>query len=143
MDEGRTPESWVFELLEVPDNKGVTGPSAVAAWAGCGEMTDTELILGQPSSHLLFTIFFSLFTASFFLFALPTWGFYQRVLPSYRGGNRRCWTMYNSLQPKNHQALYLRGEEVENGIACYLAEGIFLSGVFCLGWELRELVGDL
>jgi hypothetical protein len=51
--------------------------------------------------------------------------------------------MYNSLQPKNHQALYLRGEGVENGIACYLAEGIFLSGVFCLGWELRELVGDL
>jgi hypothetical protein len=33
----------------------------------------------------------------------------------------------------------LRGEGVENGVACDLAEGI-LSGVFCLGWELRELV---
>jgi hypothetical protein len=28
---------------------------------------------------------------------------------------------------------------VENGVACYLVEG-FLLGVFCLGWELRELV---
>jgi hypothetical protein len=47
------------------------------------------LILGGPSSYLLFTIFFSLFTVSFFLFDLPTGGFYQRVLPSYRGGNQR------------------------------------------------------
>jgi hypothetical protein len=39
-------------------------------------MTDIELILGQPSSYLLLTIFFSLLTASFFLFALPTGGFY-------------------------------------------------------------------
>jgi hypothetical protein len=67
---------WGFELLEVPHNKGVTGPSsAVAAWAGCGEMTDTRLILGEPSSYLLF--------------APPTGGFYQRVLPSYKGGNQR------------------------------------------------------
>jgi hypothetical protein len=29
---------------------------------------------------------------------------------------------------------------VENGVACDLAEGV-LSGVVCLGWELRELVG--
>jgi hypothetical protein len=83
MYEGRTLESWGFELLEVPHNKGVTGPSfAVATLIGCGEMTDTGLILGEPSSYLIFTIFFSLFTASFFLFVLPTGGFYQRVLPS-------------------------------------------------------------
>jgi hypothetical protein len=86
---------------------GVTGPSsAVAAWAGYREMTDIGLILGEPSSYLLFTILFSLFTASFFLFALPTGGFYQRVLPSYRGRNQRLWTMYNRLQPKNHEALW-------------------------------------
>jgi hypothetical protein len=91
MNEGRTLESWGFELLEVPHNKGLTGPSsAVATWADCREMTDTGLILGEPSSHLLFTIFFSLLTAPFFLFALPTGGFYQRVLPSHRGGNQRC-----------------------------------------------------
>jgi hypothetical protein len=48
-------------------------------------MTDIGLILGEPSSYLLFTIFFftSLLTDPFFLFALPTGGFYQRVLPSY------------------------------------------------------------
>ncbi len=63
MNEGRTLESWGFELLEVPHNKGLTGPSsAVATWADCREMTDTGLILGEPSSHLLFTIFFSLLT---------------------------------------------------------------------------------
>jgi hypothetical protein len=50
-------------------------------------MTDIGLILGQPSSHLLFAILFSLFTATFFLFVLPSRGFYQRVLPSYIGGN--------------------------------------------------------
>jgi hypothetical protein len=30
-DEGRTLESWGFELLEVPHNKGVMGSSSVAA----------------------------------------------------------------------------------------------------------------
>jgi hypothetical protein len=30
---------------------------------------------------------------------------------------------------------------VENGVACDLAEGILL-GMFCLRWELRELVGS-
>jgi hypothetical protein len=30
-------------------------------------MTDTELILGEPSSYLLFTIFFSLLTLHFSL----------------------------------------------------------------------------
>jgi hypothetical protein len=69
MNEGRTLESWGFKLLEVPHNKGVTGPSsAVAARAGCGGMTGTGLILGEPSSYLLFTIFFSLLT---FHFSLP------------------------------------------------------------------------
>ena len=28
---GRSLESWGFELLEVPHNKGVTGPSSVVA----------------------------------------------------------------------------------------------------------------
>jgi hypothetical protein len=30
-NEGRTLESWGFELLEVPHNKGVTRPSSVVA----------------------------------------------------------------------------------------------------------------
>jgi hypothetical protein len=34
----------------------------------------------------------------------------------------------------------LGAREWKIGVACDLSEGI-LSGVFCLGWELRELVG--
>jgi hypothetical protein len=30
-NEGRTLESWGFELLEIPHNKGVTGPSSAVA----------------------------------------------------------------------------------------------------------------
>jgi hypothetical protein len=30
-NEGRTLESWGFELIEVPHNKGVTGPSSAIA----------------------------------------------------------------------------------------------------------------
>jgi hypothetical protein len=45
-------------------------------------------------------------------------------------------TVFNPIITKHCD---LRGEWVENGVACDLAEGI-LSGVFCLGWELMELV---
>jgi hypothetical protein len=31
MNEGRSLESWAFELLEVPHNKGVTGHSSAVA----------------------------------------------------------------------------------------------------------------
>jgi hypothetical protein len=31
MNEGRTLESWGFELLEVPHNRGVMGPSSAVA----------------------------------------------------------------------------------------------------------------
>jgi hypothetical protein len=47
-----------------------------------------------------------------------------------------CATVFNPRMTKHCD---LRGEGVENGIACNLAEGI-LSGVFCLGWQLKELV---
>jgi hypothetical protein len=30
-NEGRTLEPWGFEVLEIPHNKGVTGPSSVVA----------------------------------------------------------------------------------------------------------------
>jgi hypothetical protein len=48
-----------------------------------------------------------------------------------------CTTSFN---PRITKHCDLRGEGVENGVACDLAKGI-LSEVFCLGWELRELVG--
>jgi hypothetical protein len=91
---------------------------------------------------LLFAILFSLFTDPFFLFVLPTGGFYQRVLPSYRGGNQDyepCTIVFN---PRITKHCDLRGEGVENGVACDLAEEIFIGSVLCLGCELRELVRE-
>jgi hypothetical protein len=147
-NEGRSLESWGFELLEVPHNKGVTGPSSVvAAWAGCGEMTDTGLILGEPSSHLLFTVFFSLLT---FHFSLPlsfsllfpledSIDEYYHHTEEETKDVEPCATVFN---PRITEHCDLRGEGVENGVAWDLEEGV-LCGVFCLGWGLRELVGGL
>jgi hypothetical protein len=141
MNEGRTLESWGFELLEVPHNKGVTRPSsAVAAWSGCGEMTDTWLILGEPSSYLLFTIFFSLRLSFSLLFPLEDYiKEYYHHTEEETEDYEPCTTVFN---PRITKHCDLRGDGVENGFACDLAEGI-LSGVFFLGWKLRELVGGL
>jgi hypothetical protein len=125
MNEGRTLESWGFELLEVPHNKGVTGPSSVvAAWAGCGEMTNTGLILGQPSSHLLFTIFFSL-TLSFSLLFPPEDSIkeYYHHTEEETEDVEPYTTVFN---PRITKHCDLRGEGVENGVACELTEGIYL-----------------
>jgi hypothetical protein len=51
--------------------------------------------------------------------------------------------MNHVQQPSTQESpsiVILGAREWKNGVACDLAEGI-LSGVFCLGWELRELVG--
>jgi hypothetical protein len=52
-----------------------------------------------------------------------------------------CATVFN---PRITEHCDLRGEGVENEVACYLAGGI-LSGLFllCARWELRELVGGV
>jgi hypothetical protein len=108
-------------------------------------MTDTGLILGEPSSYLLFTIFFSLLTFHFslplsFSLLFPLEGsikeYYYHTLEETKD-YEPCATVFN---PRITKHCDLRGEGVENGVACDLSEGI-LSGVFCLGWELRELVG--
>jgi hypothetical protein len=133
-NEGRTLESQGFELVEVPHNKGVTGPSsAVAAWAGCREMTDIGLILGQPSSHLLFAIFFSLLTFHFSLSLSFSLLFpledsikeYYHHTEEETKDYEPCTTVFN---PRITKHCDLRGDGVENGFACDLAEGI-LSGV--------------
>jgi hypothetical protein len=50
--------------------------------------------------------------------------------------------MNHVQQPSTQESpsIVILGARVENGVACDLAEGV-LSGVFCFGWELRELVG--
>jgi hypothetical protein len=92
-------------------------------------LTDTGLILGEPSSYLLFTIFLSLFTAPFcLLFPLE-----NSIKEYYHHTEEEtkdyvpCTTVFN---PRITKHCDLRGEGVGNGVACNLAEGI-LSVVFC------------
>jgi hypothetical protein len=100
-------------------------------------MTDTGLILGEPSSYLLFTIFFSLILSFSLLFPLEdSIKEYYHHTEEETKDYEPCTTVFNPRITKHYD---LRGKGVENGVACNLAEGI-LSGVFCLGWELRELV---
>jgi hypothetical protein len=81
-------------------------------------MTDTGLILGEPSSYLLFTIFFSL-TLSFSLL------FPEEETKGYEP----CTTVFN---PRITKHCDLRGKGVENGVACYSTEGISSGGcVLC------------
>jgi hypothetical protein len=142
INEARTLESWGFELIEVPHNKGVMGPSsAVVAWEGCREMTDIGLILGEPSSYLLFTIFFSLTLSFSLLFPLEdSIKDYYHHTEEETEDVEPCTTVFN---PRITKHCDLRGEGVENGVACNLAEGFYqVCALLWARWELRELVGD-
>jgi hypothetical protein len=99
-------------------------------------MTNTGLILGKPSSYLFFTIFFSL-TRSFSLLFPKEDSIkeYYHHTEEETKDYEPCTTVFN---PRITKHCDLRGD----GVACDLAEGV-LSRVFCLGWELRELVGVL
>jgi hypothetical protein len=104
-------------------------------------MTDTGLILGEPSSHLLFVIFF--FSLHFFLFhfSLPLsfsllFPLENSIKEYYHHTEEEtkdyepCTTVFN---PRITKHCDLRGDGVENGVACDLAEWI-LSGV-CFAWD--------
>jgi hypothetical protein len=87
-------------------------------------MTDIELILGQPSSHLLFTIFFSLTLSFSLLFPLEdSIKEYYHHTEEETEDVEPCTTVFN---PRITKHCDLRGEGVENGVACDLAEGIYL-----------------
>jgi hypothetical protein len=85
--------------------------SAVAAWLGYGEMTDTGLILGEPSSYLLFTIFFSLTLFFSLLFPLEDSikEYYHHTLEETKD-YEPCATVFN---PRITKHCDLRGEGVE------------------------------
>jgi hypothetical protein len=96
-------------------------------------MTNTGLILEQPSSHLLFAIFFSLLTFHFSLslsFSL-LFPLEDSIKEYYHHTEEEtkyyepCTTVFN---PRITKHCDLRGEGVENGVACDSTEGI-LSGV--------------
>jgi hypothetical protein len=92
-------------------------------------MTDTGLILGEPSSYLLFTFFFSPTLSFFLVFPLEDSikEYYYHTLEEAKD-YEPCATVFN---PRITKHCDLRGEGVENGVACDLAEGI-LSGVCAL-----------
>jgi hypothetical protein len=127
-NEGRTLESWGFELLEVPHNKGVTDPSSVVvAWASCREMTDIGLIPGEPSSYLLFTIFFSLTLSFSLLFPLEdSIKEYYHHIEEETEDYEPCTTVFN---PRITKHCDLRGEGVGNGVACDYDRGDFIGSV--------------
>jgi hypothetical protein len=91
-------------------------------------MTNTGLILGEPSSYLLFTIFFLLTLSFSLLFPLEdSIKEYYHHTEEETEDVEPCTIVFN---PRITKHCDLRGEGVENGFACDLAEGI-LSGVFC------------
>jgi hypothetical protein len=103
-------------------------------------MTDTGLILGEPSSHLLFTIFFSLTLSFSLLFPLEDSikEYYHHTLEETEDVEP-CTTVFN---PRITKHCDLRGEGVGNGVACDLGEGIYLEcALLSARWELREMVG--
>jgi hypothetical protein len=87
-------------------------------------MTDIGLILGEPSSYLLFTIFFSLTLSFSLLFPLEdSIKEYYHHTKEETKGYEPCATVFN---PRITKHCDLKGEGVENGVACDLAEGIYL-----------------
>jgi hypothetical protein len=101
-------------------------------------MTVTGLILGEPSSYLLFTILFSLTLSFSLLFPLEdSIKEYYHHTEEETKDYEPCAIVFN---PRITKHCDLRGEGVENGVACDLAGGFYLV-CFCFGWELRELVG--
>jgi hypothetical protein len=91
-------------------------------------MTDIGLILGEPSSYLLFTIFFSLILSFSLLFPLEDSikEYYHHIEEE----TKDCEPCTTVLNPRITKHCDFRGEGVENGVACDLAEGILL-GAFC------------
>jgi hypothetical protein len=89
-------------------------------------MTDTGLILGEPSSYLIFTIFFSPTLSFSLLFPLEDSikEYYYHTLEETKD-YEPCATVFN---PRITKHCDLRDEGVGNGVACDLAEGV-LSGV--------------
>jgi hypothetical protein len=97
-------------------------------------MTDTGLILGEPSSYLLFTIFFSLTLSFYLLFPLED-SIIQRRKPK---------TMNHVQQSSTQESpsiVILGAREWKKKLLAIWQRG-FIRCVLCLGWELRELVQE-
>jgi hypothetical protein len=105
------------------------GPSsAVAAWSGYGEITDTGLILEEPSSHLLFVIFFSPTLSFSLLFPLEdSINEYYHHTEEETKDYEPCTTVFN---PRITKHCDLRGEGVEKWSCLQFGRGDFIGAVF-------------
>jgi hypothetical protein len=93
-------------------------------------MTDIGLILGEPSSYLLFTIFFSLTLSFSLLFPREdSIKEYYHHTEEETEDVEPCTTVFN---PRITKHCDLTGEGVGNGVACDLAEGILSRVCFAL-----------
>jgi hypothetical protein len=117
---------------------------ATERWLTQGWFWENLLIFSSLSSFLfsLFTFHFSLPLSFSLLFPLEDSikEYYYHTLEETKD-YEPCTTVFN---PRITKHCDLRGEGVENGVACDLAEGIYLEcALLWARWELRELVGDL
>jgi hypothetical protein len=90
-------------------------------------MTDTGLIMGEPSSYPLFAIFFSLTLSFSLLFPLEdSIKEYYHHTEEETEDYEPCTTVFN---PRITKHVILGAREWKNGVACDLAEGIFIGSV--------------
>jgi hypothetical protein len=90
-------------------------------------MTDTGLILGEPFSYLLFTIFFSLILSFSLLFPLEdSIKQYYHHTDEETKDYEPCTTVFNPRITKHCDP---RGEGVENGVSCDWQRGFYQVGV--------------
>ena len=87
-------------------------------------MTDTGLILEEPSSHLLLDFHFSL-PLSFSLF-FPLEDSIKEYYHHTEEETKDVEPYTTVFNPRITEHCDLRGKGVENGVACDLAEGIYL-----------------
>ena len=108
-------------------------------------MTGTGLILGEPSSYLLFTIFFSLLTFHCLFLSLCSshWRILSNSITIIQ--MKKPKTMNHVQQSSTHESpsIVILGAREWKMDLLAIWQGGFIRRVLCLGWELRELVGVL
>jgi hypothetical protein len=94
-------------------------------------MTNTGLILGEPSSYLLFTIFFSLPLSLSLLFPLEdSIKEYYHHTEEETKDYEPCTTVFN---PRITRHCDLRSKRVENWSCLQFGRGVFIWCMLCMG----------
>jgi hypothetical protein len=89
-------------------------------------MTDIGLILGEPSSYLLFAFSFLFLLPLSFSLLFPLEDSIDEYYHHTEEETKDCEPCTTVFNPRITKHCDLRGEGVENRVACDLAEGIYL-----------------